>query len=394
MKLLTLVELFQKDSLLRDLLRYNEFTKDVELTKKTPWGSDRFLTDEDTPLMKYYFSKIYNTEPSDKNLYDAVMVMAKQQSYHPIKNYLESLVWDGKSRADFWLHRICGATDNIYVRNVSLKILVGAIARIYQPGEKFDYMLILEGPQGIRKSTLVEILGGHWYLDTHLSTGERKADMVDVMRTSWIIEISDLAGFKFHDVQFLKSFLSRRVDRVRLAYGRRAEDFKRQSIFIGTHNPSGNNQYFNDDTDNRRFWPVECGKLLDIECLINNRDQLFAEALVRFKAGEKLYLDNSDALDILKGMNEDRQVDTPLNELIINYIKPLKDVTNIDIIERCFNLNAKNMTGRELMSKQRTIGILMKKIGWKRGTNENRGRYYRPEGQDVENPEQQVEWEQ
>lgn len=361
---------------LNGLFRLNSMTKDIEFLKPAPWGAIGNLTDNDLIQLKYYLARIYDKEFNKQAIEEAVIVEASQRKYNPLVEYLKSVKWDGVERIDQWLIHICGTKDNIYMRDVGKIILCAAARRAFEPGCKFDYMPILEGPQGARKSTLVDILGGNWYLDTHLSTSENKKDIVDAMRTAWIIEISDLAGFRKNDVEYLKNFLSDRSDRVRMPYARRSEDYPRQCIFIGTHNPSGDNDYFKDDTGNRRFWPIECGKI-NIDLLIQDRDQLFAEAVIKQK-NEFLYLRNEESLKILDELHKDRQVETPLNRMIDDYIKNLDMISNIEIIEKIFTLIVGKLTYSELRSKCTVIGIHMRKIGWVKGKNEKTGWYFRP----------------
>lgn len=349
---------------LNNLFKYNLMTKDIEFTRKLGsgfWHHEPYLTDEDLVHVKDYISEIMNEEFNKTKIEEVVLVLAKCNSYHPIRDYLKGLEWDGIERLDFWLHRVCGAENNHYTRDVGRKILCGAVARIINPGCKFDYMLILEGEQGLGKSTMLEILGGEWYLDTHFH--QDKKDMVDVMRTAWILEIADMAGFNKSDIQHLRSFITRKTDRVRLPYEKRSKDFPRQCIMIGTHNPSGDNQYFRDDTGNRRYWTVECNKI-DIDLIKEWKDQLFAEALVKYTKGEKLYLDNSESLEILKSMHEKREIRNPWDELISRYIIRGNKFTVNEIIEGAFDMSVRLMNFRELRSRQTAVGIYMKKIGW------------------------------
>ncbi len=360
------------------LFRYNLMTKDIELTRESMLGGKRQLNDNDLVDLKFYISKIYNHEYPKSIIEEAAYIVSKRVAYNPLVDFLEDLVWDKVPRLDTWLIDACGADDNIYIRDVGRKILCGAVARAFNPGTKFDYMLILEGKQGIGKSTLVEILGGKWYLDTHLSSSEAKKDLIDIMSTAWIMEISDLAGFKRNDIEFLKSFISRKVDKVRLPYARRSDYFPRQCIIIGTHNPSGNNEYFTDDTGNRRFWCVECNHI-DIEFIEKARNQLLAEAIIKLGEGEKLYLNHTESIEILENMQHSRETSTPLYSMIADYVKVRKEVSTLEILKDVFQINLGSVRAPDLKGKQTLIGIWMRKNGWKRGDNHEKGIYYRPE---------------
>jgi len=393
-KIIEISNLLVKDGTLNGLFQLNLMTKDIEFTRESNWGKTGILSDNDLVQLKYYLAYIHHQEYSKQAIEEAVIVQASRKQYNPLVNYLKKLKWDNVNRIDTWLIEICSADDNIYVRDVSRIILCAAVKRALCPGCKFDYMPILEGEQGTGKSTMIDILGGDWYLDTHLSTSENKKDIVDAMRTAWVIEISDLAGFRKNDVEYLKNFLSDKSDRVRMPYAKRSEDYPRQCIFIGTHNPSGDNQYLKDDTGNRRFLPIEC-KDIYLDKLIKIRDQLFAEAVEKYK-DEVLYIINDDSLKILDDIHKSRQIDTPLSGMIDEYIKNINVISNKEIIEKVFQLLPGKLTFMELRSKCTIIGIHMRKIGWIKGENENRGLYYRKgyEHKIVENIEALVAWDE
>lgn len=391
-KIIELCNILDKDQSLVELFRFNLMTKDIEFTRESSWGGNCVLNDRDLIHLKHYIAYTRDKEFNKNIIDEAVLINAMNKKYHPLKDYLNRLEWDRKERVDTWLIDVCGADDNEYVRDVSKIFLCAAIKRVFIPGCKFDYMPILEGGQGIGKSTMIDILGGEWYLDTHLSGSEDKKDIVDAMRTAWIIEIGDMAGFRKSDVEYLKTFISDKSDRVRLPYAKRSEDFPRQCVFIGTHNPSGDNDYFKDDTGNRRFWPIEC-KNINLDLLKENRNQLFAEAMFKYKE-QDLFIKNKKSLEILDSMHKSRQIETPLNGMIDDYIKVLNFVKNKEIIEKVFQLQVGKLTFNELRNKCIIIGIHMKKIGWIRGQNEKRGIYFRPgyEHEQIEN--KIVDWEE
>jgi len=192
---------------------------------------------------------------------------------HPIREWLNSLKWDGVPRLNTWLSTYCGALESEYVNAVGRKTLMGAVARVYEPGIKFDSVLVLEGEQGTGKSTTCAILGGKWFGDAPLDIHNPK-DTIEYVHSHWIIEFSEMASTRKADVNALKNFITRQEDDARPAYARVRVRFPRQSIFIGTVNPD-NIGYLSDDTGNRRFWPVLCTKF-SLEKLRADRDQLFA----------------------------------------------------------------------------------------------------------------------
>lgn len=377
--------LLQNDTNLFDIFKFNEFSEDVEYTKTPEWDlgviPGKSLDDQDLTQLRYYLGTIHDFEPARNIIGEACFLMAKRKSYHPIKKYIESVKWDNVKRIDTWLIDSINCDDNVYTRMASSKFLIAAVNRVYNPGCKFDHMLILEGPQGIGKSTLAEIMAGDWYLDTNFD--HRDKDLIDSMRSSFIIEISELSGMNKKDVDWLKSFLSKKVDRIRLPYASRSKDFKRKSVFIGTYNPSGNNMYLRDDTGNRRFWPIECRESVNLAYLRANKAQLWAEAHHRYKLGEQYYIDDKVALMILANIHNDRELESPTHIMIREWLGVRNQVAMNEIIQDCLKINMEGKRPKDLLSAQTTIGIIMRKLKWRKGCNENRHIYYSPDNGDL-----------
>ncbi len=211
-------------------------------------------------------------DPSDTTLKRA-MVMSRHK-YNPVRDYLDSVQWDGVARLETWLTSASQLEDTPYARAVQKLMLIAAVGRIFEPGIKYDTMIVLEGPQGGYKSSLIRWLGGQWACDGMpplRSSGDK--EVVDSMQGMWLVEIEELSSFKKADVDVLKSFLSKRFDRVRMAYARRAQDYPRQCVFIGSTNDA---TYLRDMTGNRRFLPLDVGTI-DVRKV--PRDQLWAEAV-------------------------------------------------------------------------------------------------------------------
>lgn len=388
--------LFEIDSNLNSILSFNQFSEDIEFIKAPIWDdsilSGKNLDDQDVTQIRYYISKIHNFEPNKYIIMDSCYLIAKRRSYHPIKKFIEQTPWDNVPRLDEWLIKSVNCVDNIYTRQVAAKFLIATVNRIYNPGCKFDHMLILEGPQGIGKSTLVETLCGEWYLDTNFDN--RDKDLIDSMRGAMIVEISELSGMNKKDVDWLKSFLSKKVDRVRLPYAVRSKDFKRKCVFVGTYNPSGNNMYLRDDTGNRRFWPVECVGNVNIDYIKDNRSQLWAEAFERYKRKEQYFINDQEALKILYEMHEERELESPTHNKIKEWLKGKHDVSMQDIIEDCLKINTSNRMPRDLVSISTIIGIIMKKLGWKKGKNQYRDHYYDNAYTGIIKDDQEIKWEE
>lgn len=213
-------------------------------------------------------------------------------TFHPIKTYLESAKWDGVPRAERLFVVYLGAADTHYVRQVTRKMLLAAVARLYQPGCKFDQMLVLVGPQGAGKSSLLAKLGREWFSDS-LRTFENK-EAGEHLQSGWIFEIGELSAMKKTEVEEVKAFLSKTEDRYRVAYDRQVTEFPRKCVFFGTTNTRG---FLRDMTGNRRFWPVEVdpeqAELSHWDHLTEaDVSQIWAEVLSWYSQGESLQLDN------------------------------------------------------------------------------------------------------
>ncbi len=381
--------IFTDDLNLSDIFAFNEFSEDIEFINTPEWNpsarNGKTLDDMDIIQLRYYLSRVHNYEPNKYIIGDCCFLLGKRKSYHPVKRYIEGQKWDLTPRLDTWLKECTGCEDNCYTRQVSAKILIAAVARVYNPGCKFDHMLILEGGQGIGKSTLVEELAGEWFLDTNF--GHKDKDLIDCMRGAFIIEISELSGMNKKDVDWLKSFLAKKVDRVRLAYASRSKDFKRKCIFVGTYNPSGNNMYLRDDTGNRRFWCVECGDKMNVQYVKDHKAQIWAEALFRYNDGEKYFIDDPEALAILASVHGERELESPTYNMIKRWVIGRAEVSMEGILEDCMGMSTKGRAPKELLSASTTVGIIMRRLRWKKGTNESRNIYYNPDADNLEETE-------
>ncbi len=261
----------------------HEFAMDDFAHQIVEKDTGRMLSDDDLEQVSCDISARYGTrwtgDPSRETLQSAATWLALQNRFHPVRDYLNSLEYDGTPRLDSWLIEATEAKDTPYVRAVSRLMLVAAVARAFKPGTKFDVMVIFEGEQGGEKSSLIRHLGGRWALEglPPLRSSNDK-DVVDAMQGFWLIEIEELAATRKTDADAMKAFLSRTADRVRLAYKRNSETFPRQCILIGTTNDA---LYLRDQTGNRRMAPVHVGR---VNLKAVPRDQLWAEALQVWKA--------------------------------------------------------------------------------------------------------------
>lgn len=270
---------------------FNQLSDDMEIKGEVPWSHpSKFWRDADDAQLISYIDLTYGNF-SARNYDIAVSKVTDDRSYHPIKEFLASLPeWDEIPRVDTLLVDFLGAVDNEYVRAVTRKTLVAAIARVMTPGCKFDTMLVLSGPQGKGKSTLIAKLCGDWFNDSLLLSDTKDKTAAEKLQGYWILEIGELAGLKKTDIETLRGFLSRQNDIYRAAFGRRATPHPRQCVFIGTTNAD---TYLRDITGNRRFWPVKVPGGTDRGSWELTREEvelIWAEALYYYKKGETLHL--------------------------------------------------------------------------------------------------------
>lgn len=322
--------IIQNDENLQGAFAYNQFEYRDFITKPTPWnlsGVLRYATDKDDAGLRHYLEKTYNIFQANKTR-DALDIASITNGFHPVREYLNELVWDGESRADRVFIDALGAQDTPYTRAVTKKALAAAVARVFQPGIKFDYVLTLVGPQGLGKSTALRELGKSWYSDS-LSNIQGK-DAYEQIQGVWLLEMGELAGLKKAEVEVIKHFITKQSDRFRVAYGRRPETFFRQCVFFGTTNEVG---FLRDATGNRRFWPIVCTTKyvhgsLDIE-------QIWAEARQLYLKGEHLYLDDILELDATTVQKSHAEIDDRVG-LIERYLETLLPETwdKMSIFER------------------------------------------------------------
>ena len=297
--------ILDNDPLLKNRIVYEEFSNRVYALGALPWdGSSepRIWTDNDDAGLRHYLEKAYRIT-GEKRILDAFSLACHRHSYNAVKDYLTSLPpWDGVPRLDTLLIDYLGAEDNVYTRAVARKSLAAAVARVMLPGVKYDTMPILAGPQGIGKSTLLRMLGGRWFSDS-LSTFEGK-EACEMLQGVWINEVGELNGLNRAETNAVKQFLSKVEDIFREPYGRRTGIYPRRCVFFGTTNES---EFLKDKTGNRRFWPVDCGVNVPTKSVFRDLPeavpQIWAEALMAWQLGERLYL-TGEALDLAEAVQE------------------------------------------------------------------------------------------
>ena len=271
---------------------FNEHADAMEIISDIPWRHpSKFWRDQDDAQLECYIDTHYASFPK-RFLLTAVTKATDDRSYHPIKQYFDTLpVWDGVKRVETIFVDYLGAEDSVYTRTVTRKLFCGAVMRILQPGIKFDSMVVMNGPQGAGKSTLIAKLAGEWFSDSLQLTETKDKTAAEKLQGYWIIEIGELAGINKAEVETLRGFISRQNDIYRASYGKRAVPHLRQCVFFGTTNAVTG--YLRDVTGNRRFWPIKTPGSKNKQSWQITSDevkQFWAEALVYAKQGEKLYL--------------------------------------------------------------------------------------------------------
>lgn len=347
----------------RGLLGYNEFTGGYVVTQQPPAPitaqpgqeiEDHF----DTEAVRWFERKYVMARPDVvRRVVDSV---AQLNSFHPVRDYLESLEWDGVPRVDTWLTTYCRAGKSKYSQIVGAKFLISAVARVMEPGCKADHVLVLEGEQGIGKSSAVRTLAGDWFTDQIAEIGSKDASMQ--VRGVWLVELSELDALNRTETSRIKSFLSQQRERFRLPYGKRNVIVPRQCVFVGTTNKD---EWLKDETGNRRFWPVLCSKRIDVESLKRDRDQLWAEATLRYRKGEKWYLDDPALVRQAEREQRKRYEPDPWEPVIQKWTggPPPLDTTSVDeILELCI----KKPRDRWTPPDKNRVARSLKSLGWKR----------------------------
>ncbi len=352
-------------------LRYSEFSRLTYL-------GDRVVEDFDLFVLAERIETSHgrgSTVPTAR-LREAVEAIARERPFHPVRDWLSGLRWDGIPRIDTLFPTYYGTADNKYTRATGRNLLIGAVARIFDPGAKLDTMVVLEGAQGARKSSSLQTMFGPEWTAEMKSTPDSK-DFEGSLLGMWCIEFADLEGMGRADRNRIKMQLSTRADWIRLAYRRDPKRYPRQCIFLSTAN---DNDYLKDPTGARRFWPVKCG-WIDLEALARDRDQLWAEAVLRYRAGETWW----EVPEQAKDEQEARYQSDSWEEIITPWLAGRSEVTTTDILRNCLEMEIRDHSH----AAQIRVGNTLKRCGWER-VKVRRGAclawVYRPP-ENVPNPE-------
>jgi len=352
-----------------DLLSYDQMAGAVMLQAPVPEAGDPFaLPDDDFRMREFadtdlialqeYLQLAGLPRVTKDTLHDAVTRRAQECAFHPVRQYLDALTWDGRPRLISWLHTYVGADDTRYAALVGKMFMVSMIARIYEPGCKVDHMLVLEGPQGAMKSTLCRILGGEWFSDCMPDvTGGKDASIH--LQGKWLIEVAEMSALSRAEDAALKAFLTRQVERFRPPYGRTEENIPRQCVFIGTTNKSA---YLRDETGGRRYWPIKVGQI-DPDGLARDRDQLLAEALQAYRDGFQWWPGREFEMECIRPEQEARYEGDAWEALISRHLAGCQRVTVHDVAMDGLGFDKSKISRAD----QNRITACLERLGWCRG---------------------------
>lgn len=325
------------DPEIKDRYYFDAFRERPVVAGDLPWQpiatrATDCWSDADDAGLRWHLEKVYKIDSAVK-IRDAVELAMLQRTRHPVKEYLESLLWDGVKRADTLFIDYLGAEDNEYTRQVTRKALLGAVARIFRPGCKHDHMLVLVGPQGCRKSTTIAKLGKTWFSDSLYTLSGK--DAYEQLQGYWLLEMGEMAATRKAELEQIKQFMSKQTDSYRAAYARRTQEHPRQCAFFGSTN---DDEFLRDPTGGRRFWPVvvtDRGKEMADSLTEEVVDQIWAEIVVRYEAGEQWYL--SDKVEAMaRKVQEEHTEMNGKQGLVENFLDTLlpKDWDDKDLDQR------------------------------------------------------------
>ncbi|MEP3276725.1 MAG: virulence-associated E family protein [Stappiaceae bacterium] len=349
----------------RGMLALNEFSRQIMLQRCPPWQDaenwqPRPIEEEDNvDIVAWLERDERRLAPKVSGIFSVVASVARKNAFDPLRDYLEYVRWDGVPRVATFLRDYLGAEERgDYSRIISKRWLISAVARALLPGCKMDDMLVLEGPQGARKSTAVRVLFGEEFWTDHISDFNSK-DAKQEIQGVWAVEVAEMDRVTKAEQDHVKKFLSQKVDRYRPPYGRHLVVAQRRCVLVGTINPDGTG-YLKDPTGARRFWPMKIGRI-DIEAIQRDRDQIWAEAVTFYKNGEKWWI-QEDEKAIVQEQQVYRTEPDAWGEMLGNAIGLMDDTITMSDCIRWLNLPADRVELRHTMR----IGRVLKSLGFER----------------------------
>jgi putative DNA primase/helicase len=376
------------------VLAYDEFGETIVTLKPPPWrvvdvphGGARpgDWTDEDTIRTKFWLiDSEYRIGIGSELVLEAVRAASHRVRFHPVRDWVRSIKWDGTKRLPTWLIDVMGAEDTEFTRSVGQCWAISAMARLFAPGCKVDTVPIFEGDQGTFKSSTIRALAGDaWFLEMNITDVSNK-DAMQVLRRKWIAELPEFDGLSRAEQSNVKNYFSRQTDTYRPSYGKMAQDFQRQIVFAASTNK---HQYLGDETGGRRYWPIRC-RGGNVTLARSIRDQFWAEAHVRYECGEPWHITDPAILDASREVQDARFRSDPWEISVAEWLaKPSQvgvskagaGITTADVLEGLGLDTAKRDNGHSTR-----VGSILRRLGWEPGQQEwrngVRARRYRPAG--------------
>lgn len=372
-----------RDPTLAGIVRFDEFRSERILTRPIPGDVEHVVADRNTPrpwrdsdtvALQTYIQRRFMPRVARDKIEGVVDLHAREHcAFHPVRDYLQSLEWDGTPRLDTWLRDLMGAIQQPerYLSAVGSKFFIAAVARIFDPGCQVDSVMVLEGKQGSNKSSALRAIAGDEYFSDSLPADLSHKDARDHLRGKWIIELSELAQFKRGEIETIKAFISRRHEQYRPSYGRHEVSFPRQCVFAGTTNAD---EYLIDHTGNRRFWVIACSDI-DLQSLERDRDQLWAEAVVRYRAGKQWHL-TGELVELATAEANERIAHDPWTASVVEILGESTQISGGEVLARM----ALSDSEKHPRNASR-VNQILRTLGWSRGRRDGiRGwLYVKPE---------------
>lgn len=360
--------ILSNDPLVKGLLAFNEFTSDTVITRSPPVSDEheepmpgpypRPWGQEDVLCLLGYVQRTWSRKFARQTIEEGMLWSAFANRFHPVRDWLAGLVWDGVPRLDNWIVNAFDCDPTPLNKAIGAKFLIAAVRRIKVPGCKFDHMLILEGPQGLGKSTAAKVLFGSDCFSDDIPPDLSDKDAAIALTGVWCLEFAEIAHLIKQEAEVIKAFISRPVDRYRPPYGKTYISKPRQGVLLGTTNLTS---YLSDATGNRRIWPVAC-RTADAAWIAMHRDQIWAEAVVRERTGEAIWLEDDALRAEVTEHQAIRMISDVWDDKVQEWLRGKQKVRTAEILGDALQVPIDRMTRAHEMR----IGSIMHTLGWRK----------------------------